>query len=347
MHRKERFQNNYDLLRLLAAFSIVFYHSFVLSGVKYEEPLIRLSGGRLDTAFLGLSVFFSISGYLIAKSAVRSPTIVNYLWKRLLRIQPLLLVTCIFTVIIGGFFTILSLKNYVINPQTWSYFRNVMPVFGLQYTLPGVFVHNPGDIGVNGSIWTLVVEERLYLFMCIVFLLRKKFRDYFVWFVLVPNVFYIINRFYYSGEIIPFLSTRGFFYALIFLNSAALYFLKVKFSKSLFWYIFLSAIVFSIAVFFPNLDFLYFFSIPVFVNAIAQIKGFTNYAGKYGDFTYSIYVFSFPVQQMFIAKGIFIKEPYGLFFVTIVILFPAAVLSWNLIEKKFLKMKKDVGMHRK
>jgi peptidoglycan/LPS O-acetylase OafA/YrhL len=76
------------------------------------------------------------------------------------------------------------------------------------------------------------------------------------------------------------------------------------------------------------------------VNSIAKIKGKLNFAGKYGDFTYGTYVFSFPVQQILIAKGVL--NPYYLFLVTAIIVLPLAILSWNLIEYPFLKLKHKV-----
>jgi peptidoglycan/LPS O-acetylase OafA/YrhL len=347
MHRNERFQNNYDFLRLFAAFSIIFYHSFSLLHKRNLEPLNHLTHGELNLGLLGLSIFFCISGFLIAKSAARSPGVINYLWKRLLRVQPLLIVTCMLTVFMCVFFTNLSVKNYFLNANTWYYFRNIMPVFGLQFTLPGVFIHNIAENGVNGSLWTLILEERLYLLMCIFFLLRKKNSTYLVLFIAVLNLFCLGNRFFFDGEMVPYFSGLPFFYILLFLNSAALYFLKINLSDSLISFISISLIVFVMCVLFPPLNFLYFFSIPVLVNSIAQIKGITNYAGKYGDFTYGIYVFSFPVQQMFIASGTGKQNPYLLFIYTLLIVVPIAVLSWNLVEKKFLRLKKSVGMHHK
>jgi peptidoglycan/LPS O-acetylase OafA/YrhL len=347
MHTKERFQNNYDFLRLFAAFCIIFYHSFSLLNKATNEPLGQFTKGRLNFSLIGLSIFFCISGFLIAKSAARSPGIINYLWKRLLRIQPLLIVTCILTVLICVFFTNLSVKDYFLNGNSWSYFRNIMPVFGLQFTLPGVFVHNIAENGVNGSLWTLILEERLYIIMCGIFLLRKKNSIYFVLFISILNLFYLGNRFFFDGEMVTYFSSFPFFYALLFLNSASLYFLKINFSNSLFSFILISLTVFIIGVLFPSLNFLHLYSIPLLVNSVAQIKGKTNHAGKYGDFTYGIYVFSFPVQQMFIASGIGQQSPYILFIYTVLIVFPMAVLSWNLVEKKFLQLKRSVGMHHK
>lgn len=345
MHHHERFQNNYDFLRLLAACAIIFYHSFSLLQKTILEPLYQTTNGKTNFAFVGLSIFFCISGFLIAKSAARSPGVVNYLWKRFLRIQPLLIVTCILTVFLCVFFSNLSTRDYFLNPNTWSYFRNIMPVFGLQFTLPGVFAHNIAENGVNGSLWTLILEERLYILMCIIFLLRKKHKSYIVLFLVVINLFYLFNRFFFDGEMIRYLTTLPFFYALLFLNSSGLYFLKINFSNSLFLFVSISLLAFILGVLFAPLNFLYFFSIPVLVNSIAQIKGITNHAGKYGDFTYGIYVFSFPVQQMLIASGSGKQNPYLLFIYTLLIVFPMAVLTWSVVEKKFLRLKKSIGIH--
>ena len=52
--------NCFDLLRTLAAFAVLFSHSFALSGLP--EPLI---GYKSTLGNLAVWVFFAISGYLI------------------------------------------------------------------------------------------------------------------------------------------------------------------------------------------------------------------------------------------------------------------------------------------
>lgn len=341
MHIKERFQNNYDLLRILAAFCIIFFHSFALVGKTIQEPLVVLSKGRISFSFIGLSIFFCISGYLIAKSVDKSPSLTNYLWKRLLRIQPLLIATCFTTVfILGPFLTDISLKEYFLDSHTYTYFRNILPVFGIQFTLPGVFVHQLADKGVNGSLWTLIVEERMYLLMTVVFLYRKDKSFYFIFLIVLLNLFYLVNRYFFHGEMFPYFSNVAFFYALLFFNSAALYLTNFWFKNKLSLVISIAFTGFFIAVIFPGIDFIYFITLPLLVNGVAKIKGKTNYAGKYGDFTYGSYVFSFPVQQILISKGIL--NPYLVFFLTLVIVLPLAVLSWNLLEKRFLRLRHKV-----
>lgn len=340
MHLKERFQNNYDFLRIFAAFCIIFYHSFALTGKSNEDPLSQITQGRVQFSFIGLSIFFCISGYLIAKSGVKSPTPVNYLWKRLLRIQPLLIVTCFLTIfLIGPFFTELSLKQYFLDGHTYSYFRNVLPVLGIQFKLPGVFTHLT-DKGVNGSLWTLIVEERMYLLMTVIFLYKKDKAKYFTFLVVLINVLYLINRYFFYGEMIPYLSGTAFFYALLFLNSATLYLSRIKFKRYQLLFVGIGLVCFLIGIIFPNADFVYFYGLPILINSLAKIKGKLNYAGKYGDFTYGTYVFSFPVQQILVEKGV--TNPYNLFLITVLIVFPLAILSWYFLENPFLRLKRKV-----
>lgn len=339
MYQKERFQNNYDFLRVFAALSIMFSHSFDLLNNGRYEPLRILTNGRVGFSFVGLCVFFSISGYLIAKSAERSASLKNYLWKRLLRIQPLLVVTCLLMVLaMGPLYTELPVKQYFLTDSTWAYFRNILPVFGLQFTLPGVFLNNVAEAGVNGSLWTLIVEERLYLFICILFLFRKNRFSFLIYLILPINILYLINRFYFGSSLIAYFNTGAFFYALIFLNAAGLYFLRINFSKHLNLYLIVSAGMVLIGLNFPFLDFIYFLATPFLVNSIAQIKWVTNKSGKYGDFTYGIYVFAFPVQQMLVASHV-VSSPWQLLLYSIISVVPLSILSWHLIEKRFLKLK--------
>lgn len=339
MYQKERFRNNYDFLRVFAALCIMFSHSFGLLNNYENEPLRVMTGGRFNFSFIGLCIFFSISGFLIAKSAERSSSLIHYLWKRFLRIQPLLFVVCFVSVlVIGPFFTSLSPGDYFLNVNSWTYFRNILPVFGAQFTLPGVFVNNIADHGVNGSLWTLIVEERLYLIIGVFILLRKSRFIFLVFLILPVNILYLANRLFFSSSLIPYLESSPFFYALLFLNSAGLYFLRINLSKNHEWYLLISAGLIFIGAYYPVLDFIYFFAIPVFINSLATIRGVLNKTGKFGDFTYGIYVFAFPVQQMLIALGI-VWEPYHLFFYTSALVVPLAVISWHLLEKRALSLK--------
>lgn len=71
--------NNFDFLRFVAAFFVVFGHSFALLNLMKIEPLIVLSNGGLYSGTLGVYIFFVISGYLILSSWDRNPVPIKFL----------------------------------------------------------------------------------------------------------------------------------------------------------------------------------------------------------------------------------------------------------------------------
>ena len=61
--------NNFDLLRLVAALSVIFSHAFLLAENSQDhDPLMLLTGGQAILGLAGVFVFFTISGYLITQS---------------------------------------------------------------------------------------------------------------------------------------------------------------------------------------------------------------------------------------------------------------------------------------
>ena len=61
---------------------------------------------------------------------------------------------------------------------------------------------------------------------------------------------------------------------------------------------------------------------------------------KYGDFSYGVYLYGWPVQALVFY---FFKDyihPYSFFFIALPISVLMAFLSWHLVEKRLLKLKK-------
>ena len=343
---KERQNNNYDFLRVLAALCITFTHSYNLILENDQEPLMKLTNNRFDFSFIGLSIFFSISGFLIAKSAITSSSFKNYICKRFLRIQPMLILVCILTVfLLGPIFSSLSVAEYFQNTATYTYFRNVMPLFGIQFTLPGVFNNNIAESGVNGSLWTLIVEERLYLLLSILFIFKKFSKKIMLALILILNTIYFLHYVFFNENLIKYLSGGNVFYAMIFLNASAYYLLNINTQKRetpfLYFAVLISLLFLSPFIIIEKP--LQIIIIPLLILAYAGLKGITNKTGSYGDFTYGIYIFAFPVQQILIAKNIALNNPLKLFCFTIIIVLPLAILCWHLLEKKMLLLKNRVN----
>ena len=63
----------FDGLRLLAAFAVIFSHSYLIAtGTEADEPFVRLLGPRNIIGLYGVFAFFSISGFLLARSLSRN-----------------------------------------------------------------------------------------------------------------------------------------------------------------------------------------------------------------------------------------------------------------------------------
>lgn len=134
-------------------------HHYALQGLP--EPMVSTwttFGG------LGVAMFFSISGYLIAISWMRDPHLGRFAVRRLLRILPGLVVVVAFcALVLGPWMSTVPPAEYYWHPGVWAYFRNIL--FSPVYSLPGVFGANPYPHAVNGSLWTLPLEFFLYFAM--------------------------------------------------------------------------------------------------------------------------------------------------------------------------------------
>src|SRR6478672_301690 len=131
-------ENNFTLLRLLAAALVILAHSYDLQG--QHDWLYRLSGQTFGQA--GVRMFFVMSGFLIMQSLDRSPDLVRFAQARVLRIVPGLAVMLLVTVCaLGAFATSVSFPVFLSDPKTLSFFTNA-GVFWPQYSLPYVFEAN-------------------------------------------------------------------------------------------------------------------------------------------------------------------------------------------------------------
>src|SRR5438132_14206383 len=108
-------QNNFDALRLVAAASVVFSHSFLVTeGTQDHEWLILLTGNQSILGLAGVFVFFAISGFLVTQSFEQTGDALRFLAKRALRIFPgLFVATLVSAFVLGPLVTDLPLGGYL------------------------------------------------------------------------------------------------------------------------------------------------------------------------------------------------------------------------------------------
>jgi peptidoglycan/LPS O-acetylase OafA/YrhL len=330
--------NNFDFLRFLAATMVIFSHSYALSGNK-NEPYLLISN-YATFGSLAVNIFFVLSGFLIIKSWLDNPNVFDYLKKRILRIMPGLFVAVVFTVlVIGPMATSLNYYEYFTHPLTREYLNNA--TLSINFFLPGVFANNPYKDAVNGSLWTLPVEFKLYVMILILGLVGLFYRRLTAALlgggILVYGIIDII-----SPDIFDLNSTeKDYLRCLIYFVIGALFYLyrdRVKFSKELFLFSIMGLIISYFLRYGAVLSYAFLPYIILYFgfNKINKLDIFS----KFGDFSYGLYIYAFPVQQLVIyfSKN---KLPLLLFFlISFFVTFILAINSWYLVEKPFLKLKK-------
>ncbi len=158
--------NNFDLLRLLGAGLVLFAHSFALVGAAGPFHPLRDSWGSL-----GVLIFFSISGFLVARSWSFDPRPLSFAFKRALRLLPALIVSLLLTaLLLGPLVSTLPLHLYLEDPGTKAFVIN-NATMQTTYGLPGVFAANVYPAVVNGSLWTLPLEVKAYCLVAVLGLL--------------------------------------------------------------------------------------------------------------------------------------------------------------------------------
>lgn len=138
-------RNNFDVLRLAAATMVLVSHAWALSG--YREPAFP---GTHDTlGFVGVLIFFALSGVLVCQSWTVDPRPIAFAWKRALRIVPALLVSVVATAyVLGPLVTNQPIRDYLTSAQPAKYVV-ANTTMRVDYSLPGVFATNPSST-VNG-----------------------------------------------------------------------------------------------------------------------------------------------------------------------------------------------------
>lgn len=335
--------NNFNLIRFLAAYAVLLSHSFVMvTGSSANEPLMATLHYPLGG--IAVDIFFVTSGFLITGSLLRRNSLAAYIKARALRIYPALCVVILLTVcVLGPLFTSEKLSDYFSDPDTWRYFyRNctVIPFAGYQI-LPGLFETNPYPSIVNGSLWTLPAELTSYIAVAL------------LWFA-CSNTFKTPKK---SMAILAVLLSLALLTCL-YLSKLGL--LPPKNAFRLYFYFFAGASLFLLAehvvldhvkaafvgllliasCFLPNLFQFFYAPLMVYLTLYCAYVpgGALRKFNLVGDYSYGIYIYAFPVQQslVFLMPDIGIPE---MIVSASAITLACAALSWHLIEKRALSYK--------
>lgn len=159
-------ENNFDLIRLVAASEVAFRHAVHhLSPERESGPLFWI----LDLV-PGVPIFFFLSGFLLSRSWERSPSVTNYARNRLLRLLPALwLCTALTLVMLFGTGYLTGADWSPLKLGAWV----VCQATAFQFWNPD-FLRGFGCGVVNGSLWTISVEIQFYCALVLMYLGLRK-----------------------------------------------------------------------------------------------------------------------------------------------------------------------------
>lgn len=331
-------RNNFDFVRIAAAAMVLCSHQHAL--LFQPEPM---PFGLFRLGTLGVLIFFSTSGYLVAQSWERDPHVWRFAARRFLRIWPGLAAGILLTVFcIGPIFTDLTLVDYFRSSVTWAYLKYLYLQTVLY--LPGVFEGNRWPV-VNGSLWTILIEVKWYgllLVAGICGLLRPRFRYVLVSLVVlyVVYIYFVWDVQHNPLSVFP-LPRFGCEYGTFFCYGALLHFTRNMWMHRL-ALVTLALLLIAGALAILNYQYAAFYvCLPFAVVWIGnKSMPLLRQAGRFGDFSYGMYVYAFPIQQAVIAVMGF-HHPYALMLmISFTCTMACAVLSWYLVENPALELKR-------
>jgi peptidoglycan/LPS O-acetylase OafA/YrhL len=326
---RERRDNNFDALRIIAALLVIVGHSFVLTG----REAVGLRVGALPLEYIGVSTFFVISGYLITGSWERSRNVGQYVSSRALRIAPLLwAVVLVSAFVMGPFVTVLTPGEYFSSPEFWRYLVNLvlLPADGL----PGVFGDVPYPGVVNGSVWTLRAEVICYaLVLGLGFLPRMAQLVGFTVFGVAGAWLVIAGPVIVAGSSVSAAGGTWVFFAV-----GAL--VRLVAPRRLFHPvagIIVLAVWIALEVLMPAWAYpMAWIALPYIVLAIGFASTpVVRRTARFGDLSYGLYLWAFPVQQLVVSALPGIPHLLDIVIVT-AITACLAFASWHLLEKRAL-----------
>jgi peptidoglycan/LPS O-acetylase OafA/YrhL len=346
--------NALGFIRLVLASLVIVDHAFPLGGFGVE-PVGSWTIGQTSLGGIAVAGFFVISGYLIVKSALAAD-ILQFLWRRFLRIFP-------------AYWAVLLVTAIVIGPILWAadghnlaqYFRSD-PVGPITY-LKANWTLRIGTYGIydllstttpygralggsyfNGSLWTLTYEWMCYLLVaiCLVFGVLRRAK------IVVPILTALLALAQFVqlfapkqvGLIAPFLWDRELtFLVLAFAFGAciALYAKAIPFDDRLG---ILAGLVLVLSLRFGGYAIVGMAAGAYFVLYLAvRLPPVLRRVGTKNDYSYGVYIYGFLVQQLLSYLGVngWGYLPYVL--MSLIFSFGFAWLSWHGIEKRAMALK--------
>jgi peptidoglycan/LPS O-acetylase OafA/YrhL len=328
--------SGFDYMRITLALSVVFWHTVVITyGHDAQDAVWHTPHYRVLVMGI-LPAFFVLSGFLVAGSLERSKTLAGFMFLRVIRIFPaLVLEITLSALILGPAMTHVPLSQYFGDTRFFTYFLNC--IGDIHYALPGLFDFNPYPSITNEQLWTVPWELECYVALSILAFsgLAQRTR----WFggLICLVLLYGAYRFIH-GSTLPEGPFGGRTLVLCFLMGVFLYLNRrwVPYNRWLGW---LCVGTSLLCFWIPNGTLL----APFWVAYATVFLGLTNPPKPRfldsGDYSYGIFLYGFPIQQAVVATGLLPANGWITCLAALPLIILVAIASWHLWEKRVLQLR--------
>lgn len=332
-------RNNFDFLRLIFAYFVILSHCYPISGEHDCDWLCQLTDKQIWFSFIGLKGFFAISGYLIFKSLHHSKSLKSYTYKRIYRIFPAFFTVLILTALLMSIIYQNDKVPYFSQPSVWSYVPINLSLIFYQLNIVNIFESNPYQYIINGSLWTIPYEVVFYCLLPIIKLRNIRTTKTLIILLFLISVLLSIlyNSTLKSITFGSFQLSHLFDLLSYFLAGSLIYLLKLDmyFSKKQ-WILFFIFLI-TISIYFQYFESIKYFVFPLTIILIgnSSMPIINQVYNRVGDISFGLYLYAFPIQQTLYFYFKFNTIPLFIYSAIITTIF--AILSWNLIEKRFME----------
>ncbi len=326
--------NHFTLIRWVLAGLVALGHLWILPTGYEPFRIHNWTGG-----YMAVNGFFILSGLLIAKSLHTRRNLKAYAVSRALRIYPALIVLLLaFAFIFAPFFSKPGGLENMWSGETWKYILRVLFLGDPQGAPGGIFVGNR-EADFNGPLWTIRFEIIAYIMAGFAFLfgiVTKLWRTVAVF--MSMQIAYMLLPFLFDTNVLPASILPLFRLSSAFLMGMVLWHAPKLRNPHWWWvgilllgfYLLGSTVVGELSANLALAALMMKLGLPQkSVPSIIRIP----------DYSYGLYIWHYPVMQgvMFVRPDF---GPFQLMVVSTPIFILLAGLSWHLIEKRALGLKK-------
>jgi peptidoglycan/LPS O-acetylase OafA/YrhL len=295
---------NFDVMRLFLAGEVAFVHAWFLVDPNFGW----------DGWIMAVPAFLAISGFLVLQSYEQTPTWLQFVRKRALRLLPALAVSFLLTFAMFGW------------PTTYNSILNW--ITGGIYTLP---------YKANGPLWSLAWEELAYLSLALLWWVGCYKRPIYLWVLLIISLIIVWRTTTYDPHtrIILFLPPSFLIGNLMYIYRHTL----LRVPSLIPWVALYAVIQFRYSPQSQILGGAPLLCAQAFVVVWVSIAGSKLLSLRIPDISYGVYIYHM-LFIMWLSERYEITSLGQILIYTSVLLIPFSLLSWYVVEKPALKLRK-------